>query len=34
MMNIIFKNNAMIRIVAIELLNRTLLLVYNDKNFP
>jgi hypothetical protein len=34
MINIILKNNTMIRILAIELLNTILLLVFNDKISP
>jgi hypothetical protein len=34
MVNIIFKNNTMIKILAIELLNTTLLPVFNDKVSP
>jgi hypothetical protein len=32
--SIIFKNNTIIRIIAIELLNTILLLVFNDKISP
>jgi hypothetical protein len=34
MINIIFKNNAMIRILAIEILNTNFLLVFNTKISP
>jgi hypothetical protein len=34
MINIIFKNNAMIRIVAIELLNTILKHIFNNKTSP
>jgi hypothetical protein len=34
MISIIFKNGTMIRILAIELLNALLLLVFNDKISP
>jgi hypothetical protein len=34
MTNIIFQNNTVIRIFAIELLNTTLLFVFNDKISP
>jgi hypothetical protein len=34
MINIILKNNTMIRILATELLNTILLLVFNDKISP
>jgi hypothetical protein len=34
MINIIFKNNTMIRMLAIKVLNTILIFVFNDKIFP
>lgn len=34
MVNINFKNNTMVRILAIELLNTFLILIFNDKISP